>query len=110
MKVHLIKGKTIREYVAKNSTARASFEDWLSKVKLADRDKPDDIKRTFPATDFLGNGSYRVIFDIAGNQYRMICKYSFGDVSMRLYVCWIGSHGKYDRLCRKNEQFTIFNY
>lgn len=110
MKVHLIKEKTIRAYVAKNSSSYASFEDWLSKVKLADWNIPEDIKETFPSADFLGNSSYRVIFDIAGNRFRMIGKYSFGESNVRLYVSWIGTHAEYDKLCKRQEQFSVFNY
>lgn len=110
MKVHLIKEKTIRQFMSENSGSNASFIEWLSKVKIADWSKPDDIKDTFPATDFLGGSSYRVIFDIAGNNYRMICKYSFGATSIRLYVCWIGTHSEYDKLCKQQKQFTVFDY
>ncbi len=110
MKVHLIKEKTIRVFVAGNNSGKISFEEWLSKAKLADWNVPADIKCTFPSADLLGNNSQRVIFDIAGNSYRMICKYSFGETSVRLYVCWIGTHAAYDKLCKKNRQFTVFDY
>jgi mRNA interferase HigB len=110
MRVHLIKERTIREYVSKNEKSRASFDDWLSKVHFADWAVPQDIKSTFPAADLLGRGSERVIFDIAGNSHRMICKYSFGKSNIRLYVCWIGTHGDYDRICKNNEQYTVFIY
>lgn len=110
MKVHLIKEKTIRDYIAGNSGSKASFEEWLSKVKLADWATTEDIVQTFPSADFLGNSSFRVIFDIGGNKYRMICKYSFGSTNIRLYVCWIGTHAEYDKLCKQNKQYTVFDY
>lgn len=96
--------------MAESSGSRLSFEEWLSKIKMADWNIPEDIKNTFPAADFLGKGSFRAIFDIAGNRYRMICKYSFGNANMRLYVCWIGTHTEYDRLCSLNKQYTVFDY
>jgi mRNA interferase HigB len=64
----------------------------------------------FPSTDLLGKGSSRAVFDIGGNKYRMIGKYAFGDNQVHLFVCWIGSHAEYDKLCNENEQFTIRNY
>lgn len=37
----------------------------------------------------------------------MICKYVFGENQVHLFVCWIGTHTDYDRLCKKEEQYTI---
>ncbi len=65
---------------------------------------------TFRKTDILGNGSNRVVFDVGGNKYRMICKYFFGEKQVHLFVCWIGTHKDYDELCDFNEQYTISNY
>lgn len=110
MKIHLLKEKTIRHYVKAHAGSKISFEEWLSKIKLADWNLPGDIKSSFPAADLLGSGSFRVVFDIAGNRFRMICKYAFGETEARLYVCWIGTHGEYDKLCENKEQFTVFNY
>ncbi|MBO9620278.1 MAG: type II toxin-antitoxin system HigB family toxin [Niabella sp.] len=110
MKVHLIKEKTIRKYALANAASRISVEEWLSKAKKADWNGPADIKKTYPAADLLGKSSLRVVFDIGGNNYRMICKYAFGEDSIRLYICWIGTHGEYDKLCNNNEQYTVFSY
>jgi mRNA interferase HigB len=51
-----------------------------------------------------------VVFDIGGNNYRMICKYVFGEREIHLFVCWIGTHADYDALCKKNEQYTISKF
>src|ERR1051326_8227686 len=104
MKVHLIKKQTIEEYAAKNARSRSSFENWLTTLKYADWNKPEDIQDTLSSTDLLGKGTNRVVFDIAGNNYRMICKYAFGEKQVHLFVCWIGTHGEYDKLCDDNKQ------
>ena len=110
MKVHLIKEKTIRHFVAQYAGSKTSFEEWLTKVKLADWTVPGDFKNTFPTADLVGRGSFRVIFDIAGNRYRMICKYAFGDTEVHVFVCWIGTHAEYDKLCREEKQYSINVY
>lgn len=110
MRVHLIKEKTIRNYVIKHAASRLSFEEWLSKIKLADWQVPADIKDTFPSADLLGAGSFRVIFDIRGNSFRIICKYSFGENELHLFVCWIGTHAEYDKLCKEEKQYKINVY
>jgi len=110
MKVHLIKAQTIRNYVLKNARSKVSFEDWVSKVKFADWSVPEDIKRTFNAADLLGKSSHRVVFNIGGNTYRMICKYAFGENEVHLFVCWIGTHAGYDKLCNEQKQYSINKY
>ena len=87
MKVRLIKEKTIRDYVMANAHSKTPFIEWLSKARKADWKTPSDMKRTYPSADLLGKSSCRVVFDIGGNNYRMICKYAFGERSVRLYVC-----------------------
>jgi mRNA interferase HigB len=110
MKIHLIKKQTIEEFVATHARSRYSFEDWLEKIKQADWNKPTDIKATFGTADLLGNGSNRVVFDIGGNTYRVICKYAFGEKQAHLFVCWIGTHKDYDELNNNNKQYTVNNF
>ena len=110
MRVHLIRKETIEDFARHNAQSRISFTEWLAKVRYADWEKPADIQTTFRSADLLGNGSNRVVFDIAGNNYRMICKYAFGDRVVHLFICWIGTHVKYDALCDDNEQYTVNIY
>jgi mRNA interferase HigB len=110
MKVHLIKEKTIRNYATDNAAAKIPLEEWLSKLKNANWNKPADIKGTYNSADLLGKGSARAIFDIGGNNYRMICKYAFGETEVHLFVCWIGSHAEYDKICADKKQYSINVY
>lgn len=110
MKVHLIKRQTIEDFVKANVQSRSSFEDWLEKIKHADWMSPADMPATYGSADLLGNGSNRIVFNIGGNNYRMICKYVFGEKQVHLFVCWIGTHSAYDKLCNKNEQYTVNIY
>jgi mRNA interferase HigB len=110
MRVHLIKKQTIADFVSENARSRSSFTIWLNIIKYADWDQPMDIMQTFGSADLLGRASNRVVFDIGGNNYRMICKYVFGEKQVHLFVCWIGTHGDYDKLCKDNEQYTITIY
>ncbi len=110
MKIHLIKEKTIRKYILEQPASKAAFQDWLAKAKLANWNVPTDIKSIFPAADLLGKSSSRVVFDIAGNNFRMICKYGFGEEEVHLFVCWIGTHAEYDKLCSDTKQYTINIY
>ncbi|MCF2489828.1 type II toxin-antitoxin system HigB family toxin [Dyadobacter sp. CY347] len=93
-----------------HAQCRAAFADWLTKLKYADWERPDDIKSTFRSADLLGNSTSRVVFDIAGNSYRMICKYVFGSSQIHLFVCWIGTHAAYTTLCKAQKQYIVNAY
>jgi mRNA interferase HigB len=110
MKVHLIRKETIEAFAKYNAQSRVSFADWLSKIKFADWASPGDMQSVFPATDLLGKGSNRAVFNIGGNKYRMIAKYVFGVKQVHLFICWIGTHAEYDTLCNAGEQYTVSDY
>lgn len=110
MKVHLIKRQSLEDFASVHVRSRNSIENWLEKIRHADWKNPADIKTTFNSVDFLGNHSNRVIFNIGGNMYRLICKYFFGDKQIHLFVCWIGTHSEYNELNKKNEQYTVNRY
>jgi mRNA interferase HigB len=110
MRVHLIKKQTIEDYIADHAVAGDSFLHWLAVIKYADWDMPEDIRKTFGTADLLGRGSNRVVFNISGNNYRMICKYYFGDLNVHLFVCWLGTHAEYDEICEKRHQYDVNKY
>jgi mRNA interferase HigB len=110
MKIHLVSRETIEEFMAGQARSRTSFEEWLEKIRKADWIKPEDINRTFNSADLLGAGSNRIVFNIAGNSYRMICKYWFGPSKVHLYIKWIGTHSAYTELCKKGGQYSVTDY
>ncbi|WP_229689135.1 type II toxin-antitoxin system HigB family toxin [Puia dinghuensis] len=110
MKVHLIKRQTIEQFAKENARSRPSFKLWLQILGSADWAEPEDILETFGSADLLGNGCNRVVFDIGGNSYRMICHYVIGDNQVHLFVCWIGTHAEYTKLCNARKQYKISIY
>ena len=110
MKVHLIKKLSIEDYIKENASGKSGFENWLSIIKRANWDIPSDIVITFNSADILGNNSKRVVFNIGGNKYRMICNYHFGKSTIHLFIKWIGTHAEYDKLCRARKQYDVNAY
>ncbi len=110
MRVHLIKTETIEDFALLNPQSRIPLAAWLSKLKFADWQNPADIQDTFLKADLLGSGTNRVVFNIGGNNYRMICKYLFGDKQVHLFICWLGSHAEYDQICKNGNQFSVKKY
>jgi mRNA interferase HigB len=110
MRVHLIRKQAIENYEKENARSRSSFQLWMTVVKNVDWNRPEDIQETFGSADILGKGSNRVVFDIGGKNYRMICHYVFGEKQVHLFICWIGTHSDYTKLCNVNKQYTINNF
>ncbi|RAV27907.1 type II toxin-antitoxin system HigB family toxin [Sinomicrobium soli] len=110
MKVHLIKKQTIEDYIVKNARSGVSFAHWLNIIRWADWKEPRDIIKTFNSADILGRGTNRLVFNVGGNNYRMICEYYFGKTRVHLYVKWIGTHAEYTGLCKTGKQYDIDNY
>jgi len=110
MKVSLVKKQTLINYAIKHAESRTSFFDFFSRIKAADWEKPGDMKATFGNADILGKSSDRVVFNIGGNNHRLICTYRFGEKSVRLYVRWLGTHSDYTALCDRKQQYTADNH
>ncbi len=110
MKIRLVKKKTIAKYQIANASSRSSFDQWIDKLRNANWKTMNDIKLTFGTADLIGKSSNRVVFNIGGNNYRMICKYQFGRAYVHLFINWIGTHSEYDKLCDNELQYTINLY
>lgn len=113
--VHIISVKHIKEFMDKNPNYSKALEAWVSIVRTCEWNKPLDMVEEFGAKaidilpNFNGISSDRVVFDIKGNHLRIIAKYQFHPKlkKSRLYLCWIGTHAEYDKLCDKNKQYSI---
>ncbi|MFA6402509.1 MAG: type II toxin-antitoxin system HigB family toxin [Salinivirgaceae bacterium] len=110
MKIHLIKKQTIEDYIKNNAQSKASFEIWLSVLKRADWNEPNEIVSTFNSADILGKSSERVVFNIGGNHYRIICRYHFGINAVHLFIKWIGTHAEYTKLCKEQKQYEVTSF
>jgi len=110
MKVHLIKKLTLEDFAHRYPGSKSALEDWTEKLSLANWEQPGDMKKTYNTADLLGKSSSRVVFDIAGNNYRMICKYLFGLKQVHLFICWLGTHAEYDKICKQGDQYSINIY
>jgi mRNA interferase HigB len=110
MRVRLVKRQTIVDFTIRHPRSRSSFDVWMRVLRGADWSEPADIKALFGSVDFLGKGTCRVIFNIGGNNYRLICSYYFGKKNVHLYINWIGTHDQYTKISENQQQYTIENY
>lgn len=83
---------TVRAFWEKHSDAEPSLKIWLRTVKNSLWTSPADIKAVFGSASFVG--ADRVVFNIAGNKYRLIVKVEYERKTV--LVRFIGTHAEYD--------------
>ena len=78
----------------KYADARAPLEAWYHEVRRADWSHPADIKEQYRSASILKSG--RVVFNIAGNKYRLVVQINFP--RQIVYICFVGTHKQYDQI------------
>jgi mRNA interferase HigB len=93
--MQIIAKSTLRAFWERHPQARIPLSTWHAVVSKVEWRGPADIKSMFGSNvDFVGDN--RVIFDIAGNKYRLVVyvAYSF----KRVLIKFVGTHGDYDKI------------
>jgi mRNA interferase HigB len=74
--------------------ARSQYDVWLAIAGHAQWRNPADVKASHPKASILKSG--RVVFDIKGNDYRLIAavQYRAGVLVIRFF----GTHAEYDEI------------
>ncbi len=96
--MRIIALKPLRTFWEKHPDSRSQLEAWLQDTKRAMWKTPAEIKITYRNASIIGNN--RVVFNIKGNQYRLIVaiQYQLGIV----YIRFIGTHAEYDKIDARN--------
>jgi mRNA interferase HigB len=95
--MRIIAKRTLTDFVQNNphySDAKAPLEAWHSEVKKAQWQTPTEIKAQYRNASILKSG--RVVFNIAGNKYRLVVSINFP--AQIVYIKFIGSHQEYDKI------------
>lgn len=72
----------------------ASLNAWHEEVKRACWESSADVKRHYRSASVVG--SDRVVFNIKGNDYRLVTSIDYG--RQIVFVKWLGSHSEYDEI------------
>lgn len=92
--MRIITYKRIKEFSEKHNDAQVALRDWYFKTEKANWSTFSDVKRTFNHVDIVGNN--RIIFNIKGNQYRLVAIVIFA--SKKVYIRFLGTHADYDKI------------
>lgn len=85
---------TLRDFWQLNPDAEQPLKAWYQEARTATWNSPHDIKQMYSSASVIGDN--RVIFNIAGNKYRLIVKFNY-DFGIG-YIRFIGSHAEYDNI------------
>jgi len=74
-----------------------AFIKFYVRLNSAEWEKPNDIFITFNSADLIKcKKKNRIVFNVGGNKYRLICRYYFGIKYIQLFVKFVGKHSEYD--------------
>jgi len=105
MNVNVIKWLNILDIVEKDKEMLNAFIKFYEKLKEVKWQNPNDVLNTFNTADIIKcESSNRLVFNIGGNKYRLVTGYYFGKTIVNLYVKFVGTHSKYDKIdvCKVN--------
>ena len=73
--VRIISKKRLREFWKRHPTAEAALRAWFREVEQADWDMPARVKERYRSASIVGDN--RVVFNIKGNDYRLVVKINY---------------------------------
>src|SRR5476649_1740946 len=67
---------------------------WKREIELATWKKPTEVKAVYRTADVVGNS--RVVFDICGNNYRLVVQFNYAAGVAR--IRFAGARAEYDKI------------
>jgi mRNA interferase HigB len=94
--MHVISRKKLIEFYEQpgQQDATGQFEAWYFEAKHARWESPADVKAQYGSASVIGDN--RVVFNIAGNKYRLIVRINYS--SKTVFVRFVGTHQEYDKI------------
>ena len=94
--MRIISRRTLRVFWEKpgRKDAEQPLKAWFQEAVKANWKKPSDIKDQYRNASFVGND--RVVFNIAGNKYRLVVAVHYK--KKIIFIRFIGTHSEYDKI------------
>lgn len=96
--MRVIAKKVLRDFWKKHTDCEQQLKSWYRETEKAEWNNINELKTEYPSASILKDN--RIVFNIKGNEYRLIVKFNFG-----YKICWIrfiGSHSAYDKINANN--------
>ena len=94
--MRIVSKKTLKDFYDKPnySDSRSVLEAWHKEVLKLDWNNPNEIKEMYRSASIIGDE--KVVFNIAGNKYRLIVKINYH--AKIVFIKFIGTHKQYDKV------------
>jgi mRNA interferase HigB len=96
--VRIISRKTLREFWEKHNDCEEQLKSWHRETEKSNWNNPNELKREYPSASILENN--RVVFNIKGNNYRLIVKINYE--YKIIWIRFLGTHSEYDKIDATN--------
>jgi mRNA interferase HigB len=92
--MRVIAKKILRDFWADHNDCEQQLKSWFQEAGTARWKNYNEIKNEYPSVSILSKN--RVVFNIKGNNYRLIVKINF-DYQI-IWIRFIGTHADYDKI------------
>jgi mRNA interferase HigB len=94
--MRIISRRTLRQFWEQSqySDAEQPLRAWFREASRADWKSPAEVKADYRSASIVGED--RVVFNIAGNKYRLVVRVNFP--YRVVYIRFVGTHRQYDRI------------
>ena len=92
--MRVLSKKTLREFWQIHVDCEQQLLGWYKEFKMKNYQTTNEVLTSFSNCRSIGASRY--IFDIKGNNYRLIVKISFE--LQTVWIRFIGTHGEYDKI------------
>jgi len=93
----ILNRRLLDKFIDNYADAESGLQHWIDIVEEANWKSHNELKLDFPSADYVGKNRY--VFNIRGNNYRMVVVVVF--IQGSLMIRFIGTHKEYNRIdCR----------
>jgi mRNA interferase HigB len=95
--MHIISRKALREFWTLHPDSEQALKSWYHEVKVATWETSAELTSRYPAASVIN--AKRVVFNIRGNNYRLIVEIHYG--RQMVFIRFVGTHSEYDKIDAK---------
>ena len=92
--MRILNRKILDKFVDKHADIESALQHWIDIVDEAEWKSHNELKRDFPSADYVGKERY--VFNIRGNNYRMVVVVTF--IAGSLMIRFMGTHAEYAKI------------
>lgn len=85
---------TLKEYFKKYAEAEQQLKIWHTEALKSNWSTSADLKQNYRTASIIN--SKRVVFNIKGNNYRLIVDVEY--LKKSIFIVWFGTHKEYDKI------------